>query len=207
MSGSNLISPLLDGFVMGPPISSHHGIRCCPAMRHNSDSKYIVKIISVPASQSQLDALLLTGAYKDPGEAMDYFKALADEITAEADLLSRISAGEGFLPMGFVINNGKFTGMVAVTHESVRGRNLCNGVSAGGDCLGDPDLQRITAVNISGVGLPCIGSAGDQEFASCQRVNVFVTPVSSAAAARFSSEASQSALSTAPEIPPAKFLA
>lgn len=98
MSGSNLISPLLDGFVMGPPISSHHGIRCCPAMRHNSDSKYIVKIISVPASQSQLDALLLTGAYKDPGEAMDYFKALADEITAEADLLSRISAGEGFLP-------------------------------------------------------------------------------------------------------------
>ena len=98
LSGPNLISPLLDGFVMGPPISSHHGIRCCPAMRHNSDNKYIVKIVSVPASQSQLDALLLTGAYKDPGEAVDYFKALADDLAAEADLLSKLSTGEGFLP-------------------------------------------------------------------------------------------------------------
>lgn len=98
MSGPNLISPLLDGFVMGPPISSHHGIRCCPAMKHDSDNKYIVKIVSVPGSQTQLDALLFTGAYKDAGEAMDYFKALADGIADEADLLSELSAGEGFLP-------------------------------------------------------------------------------------------------------------
>ena len=78
MSAPKLISPLLDGFVMGPPISNHHGVRCCPAMKHNSDNKYIVKIVSVPASQSQLDALLLTGAYNDPGEAMDYFKLKLD---------------------------------------------------------------------------------------------------------------------------------
>jgi len=98
LSGPNLISPLLDGFVMGPPISSHHGIRCYPAMKHDSDNKYIVKIISVPASQSQLDALLHTGAYKDPGEAMDYFSSLANDIAEEADLLTSISEREGFLP-------------------------------------------------------------------------------------------------------------
>ena len=98
MSAPKLISPLLDGFVMGPPISSHHGVRCCPAMKHNSDNKYIVKIVSVPASQSQLDALLLTGAYNDPGEAMDYFKSLAEGVTDDADMLRTVSRLEGFLP-------------------------------------------------------------------------------------------------------------
>ena len=98
MSGPNLISPLLDGFVMGPPISSHHGIRCCPAMKHDSDNKYIVKIISVPASQSQLNALLLTGAYKDHGEALDYFSGQADRIVDEAVHLTNLSERGGFLP-------------------------------------------------------------------------------------------------------------
>lgn len=97
MSDARLISPLLDGFAMGAPISSHHGIRCCPAMRKNSDKKYIVKIISVPASQVQLDALLLTGAYKDPAAAMDYFKSVVDGIVAEAELLQKLSKLEGFL--------------------------------------------------------------------------------------------------------------
>ena len=98
MSGPNLISPLLDGFVMGPPISSHHGIRCCPAMKHNSDNKYIVKISSVPSSQAQLAALLLTGVSNDPGEAMDHFRSVAEGITKEADLLTDISVNDGFLP-------------------------------------------------------------------------------------------------------------
>ena len=97
MSEPKLISPLLDGFVMGPPISSHYGVRCCPAMKHNSDNKYIVKIISVPASQAQLEALLLTGAYQNPGDAMDYFKALADGIMEDADLLTKLSQQGGFL--------------------------------------------------------------------------------------------------------------
>lgn len=98
MSEPKLISPLLDGFAMGAPISSHHGVRCCPAMRQNSDSKYIIKIISVPASQVQLDALLYTGVYKDPGEAMDYFKAQAEEIQKETEYLQTVSSLEGFLP-------------------------------------------------------------------------------------------------------------
>ena len=74
MSDPKIISPLLDGFAMGAPISSHHGVRCCPAMRQNSDSKYIVKVLSFPASQVQLDALLLTGAYTDKNSALAYFK-------------------------------------------------------------------------------------------------------------------------------------
>ncbi len=98
MSDKKLISPLLDGFTLGNPMSNRSGVRCYPAIKENSDRKYIVKQISVPASQVQLDALLLTGAYKDPGDAMDYFKSQADEIVEEAQWLQKLSRLEGFLP-------------------------------------------------------------------------------------------------------------
>ncbi len=98
MSDPKLISPLLDGFIMGNPMSSHDGVRCCPALKENSENKYIVKIISVPPSQVQLEALLLTGAYKDPADAMDYFTAVAEGIVQEAGILTRLSKLEGFLP-------------------------------------------------------------------------------------------------------------
>ena len=98
MSEQKPVSPLLDGFVVGNPMSTRNGVRCCPAMKENSTEKYIVKIISVPASQVQLDALLLTGAYKDPAEAMDYFKEVADGIVREAEFLNTVAKLEGFLP-------------------------------------------------------------------------------------------------------------
>ena len=97
MSELKLVSPLLDGFEMGEPISDHNGVRCCPAMKENSDDKYIVKVISVPASQKQLDALLLTGAYRDTAAAAEYFKELAEETVKEARLLQQLAKLEGFL--------------------------------------------------------------------------------------------------------------
>ena len=70
MSEFKLISPLLDGFIMGDPISDHHGVRCCPAMHTETEHKYIVKIISIPATQTQVDALLLTGAYSNKEDVL-----------------------------------------------------------------------------------------------------------------------------------------
>ena len=93
MSDPKLISPMLDDFDMGNPISEHHGVRCCPAMRKNTDEKYIVKIISVPASQTKLDALLLTGAYPDKASALVYFKDVADGIIEEKRILDDCCAG------------------------------------------------------------------------------------------------------------------
>jgi len=98
VSEPKLISPLLDGFVMGSPISSHDGVVCCPAMKADSDDKYIVKIISIPASQVKLDALLLAGAFHDRDSALAYFRELADGVVEEAVLLQRLSRLEGFLP-------------------------------------------------------------------------------------------------------------
>ena len=98
MSQPKLISPLLDNFLMGEPFSKHHGVQCCPAMKKDTDEKYIVKIISVPASQVQLDALLLTGAYPDKESAAVYFKEIADGVVAESQTLQKLSQLEGFIP-------------------------------------------------------------------------------------------------------------
>lgn len=97
LSEPKLISPMLDNFAMGDPISSHHGVRCCPAMASNSDKKYIVKIISIPASQVQLDALLLTGAYHSSAEALSYFRSLSEDVVKEAETLQKLSQMEGFV--------------------------------------------------------------------------------------------------------------
>ena len=97
MSEPKLISPLLDGFSMGDPISSHDGVSCCPALKENSEKRYIVKIISIPASQIQLDALLLTGAYKEPSAALDYFRELSEGVEKEAACLKNLARLDGFL--------------------------------------------------------------------------------------------------------------
>lgn len=98
MSEPKLISPMLDNFVMGDAISNHHGISCYPAMENGTDNKYIVKVISVPASPAQMDALLLTGAYSDEETALGYFKDLAEDVVKEVNILKVLSQQEGFLP-------------------------------------------------------------------------------------------------------------
>lgn len=89
---------ILDNFTLGNPISEHHGVICYPAIKENTNKKYIVKIITVPANQAQFDALLIAGAYKDPSDAMEYFRSNGERILNEADFLNNLSKIEGFLP-------------------------------------------------------------------------------------------------------------
>lgn len=96
MSEPKLISPLLNNHIMGEPISDHFGVRCCPALHSETDHKFIIKIISMPASARQLAALVLSGAYPSREEALLYFRRLADEVIAEAKLLQHLSELEGF---------------------------------------------------------------------------------------------------------------
>ena len=104
MSDPKLISPLLDNFAMGDPITDHDGVRCCPAIKNETDEKFIVKIVSVPATAVQLDALLLSGAYSDKEAALAYYKTLAEDITNEAEVLNKLAQVEGFAQIdGFQI--------------------------------------------------------------------------------------------------------
>ncbi len=98
MSEPKLISPMLDGCMMGQAISSHHGVSCYPVIQKSTGEKYIVKVISIPASSVQLDALLLTGAYPDAQSADAYFSQCAKDILQEHTILERLSRQEGFCP-------------------------------------------------------------------------------------------------------------
>lgn len=98
MSEPKLIRPMLDGFAMGQSISSHHGVQCYPAMPGDSDRRYIVKIISIPASPVQMEALLLSGACANREAALGYFKDLADGVGEEVQILKNLARLEGFLP-------------------------------------------------------------------------------------------------------------
>lgn len=97
MSEPRLISPMLDNFIMGGPISDHSGVRCCPAMENETDEKYIVKVISIPASPSQMDALLLTGAYPDEASVLSYFSDLTEIVLDEINTLDTLAEQEGFI--------------------------------------------------------------------------------------------------------------
>lgn len=90
------ISPLLDNFAAGGAISDHHGIRCYPAINEATGDKYIVKVISIPPSRTQLDAFLLSGAYADEASALVYFKEQAEDVVKEAEVLEKLSQLEGF---------------------------------------------------------------------------------------------------------------
>ena len=98
MSEAKINSLTLDDLMIGEPISEHHGIKCCPAIHEATEERYIVKFISIPASQVQLDALLLTGAYPTPAQAMEYFRDRAEEVLQEVKTLDRLHSMEGFLP-------------------------------------------------------------------------------------------------------------
>ena len=97
MSEPKLISPMLDNFVMGDPISDRNGVRSCPAMDDVTGKKYIVKIISTPASNTQLDAMLLTGAFENKDQAIAYYHDIAQGIMKEINILKKLADLEGFM--------------------------------------------------------------------------------------------------------------
>ncbi len=97
MSELKRISPMLDDFDVGGVVSEHAGVRCYPAMRKGTDDRYIIKTVSIPASQTQLDALLLTGAFTDAAAALTYFQDLTNRTVEELEILQQLSLAEGFM--------------------------------------------------------------------------------------------------------------
>lgn len=98
MSEATRDTSILDELIIGDPMSQRQGVKCCPAIRESTDERYIVKILSIPASQVQLDALLLTGAYTTPAHALEYFHKRAEDVLEEVNTLKQLHAMEGFLP-------------------------------------------------------------------------------------------------------------
>ena len=99
MSDLKAVSPLTDGFAIGEPIHSHFGVSCYPAIHTVSKEKFILKRISIPESQSQIDALLLTGACADEAAVREYYKNVVEELRHEIELQQQISSLPGFAPI------------------------------------------------------------------------------------------------------------
>lgn len=79
------VSPLLDAMEVGECFAKHNGV-CCFHIRHpESGREFVLKHISVPATQDQVEALLLTGAYADKDEADAYYRKEAEALIHEAE--------------------------------------------------------------------------------------------------------------------------
>ena len=98
MSEPRYVSPMLDGFSLGQSISDHSGVSCYPAMREDSEKRYIVKKISLPASQVQVEALLLTGVFRDAEAVRSYYEELAHGVQREIQTLNSLAEQRGFVP-------------------------------------------------------------------------------------------------------------
>ena len=73
MSELKLVSPLLDQMSVEEEIAGHNGCTCY-ALRHvQSGERFVVKRISVPASDLQVRALILSGAYPDDAAVHAYY--------------------------------------------------------------------------------------------------------------------------------------
>ena len=91
LADANNVSPLLDEFSLGSPYSSHNGIICCPAIHAVTKEKFILKQISIPESQTQVNAMLLTGACADKAAAQRYYADITQGLVEEIHLLERLA--------------------------------------------------------------------------------------------------------------------
>ncbi len=96
MSEPRLISPILDGFEISNVIRQHDGVLSCAVREIQSDSLFMLKILSIPASAVQMDAMLMTGAFSGRTEANAYYKEQARSILNEAKTLRHLTTLGGF---------------------------------------------------------------------------------------------------------------
>jgi len=90
LSELKLISPLLDGLELVRTIQASGGTTVCLMRRASGGQEYILKLISVPESQTQVDALLLTGAAADEEAAKKYYEQVVDDYQQEFAILETV---------------------------------------------------------------------------------------------------------------------
>ena len=97
MSEARLISPILDGLELNETISCRDGAHTIAATEIDSGKRFVVKIVSVPTSDAQMDALLNSGAFINRIEANSYFKEQARAILNEAKILRQMATTSNFI--------------------------------------------------------------------------------------------------------------
>ena len=90
MSELKLISPLLDGLELVHTIQTSGSASVCLLRRAQDGKEYVLKLISVPESQTQVDALILTGAAADEEAAKAYYEQVVEDYQNELSSLDAL---------------------------------------------------------------------------------------------------------------------
>ena len=74
MSELKMVSPLLDQMVVERESPGHNG-RTCYILRNTANGeRFVLKLLSVPESDQQIRALILSGAYADEAAVHAYYR-------------------------------------------------------------------------------------------------------------------------------------
>lgn len=92
MAELKLVSPLLTNMEVESCVSTHGATSVYVVKSIKSNQTYILKHISVPESQKQVDALIFTGAAADEEEAQKYYKQVVTDYQNELETLEALSA-------------------------------------------------------------------------------------------------------------------
>ena len=84
------VSPLLDAMEIGECFARHDGASCYWIRHPESGREFVLKHISIPAGEGQVQALLLTGAYANEEEADAYYHEEAESLLQEAENRKRL---------------------------------------------------------------------------------------------------------------------
>lgn len=85
MSELKIISPLLDGLTVEKELGGHNGQVCYALRQQTGSERFVLKILSLPSSESKVQALLLSGAYPDEAAVHSYYSGVAEDLRRELE--------------------------------------------------------------------------------------------------------------------------
>ncbi len=91
-----LISPLLDGMEVVSCLADGSGVSVYLLRSSRNGQTYVLKHISIPESQTQVDALLFTGAAADEEAAQHYYEQLVEDYKDELADLDMLRSSANF---------------------------------------------------------------------------------------------------------------
>ncbi len=91
MPDFNMVTPLLDGMDVEKELSVHNGRACYLLTHTESKEQFVLKHMSVPATDSQIRALILSGAYADEAAVHEYYGRVVEDMKQELRLGQKLA--------------------------------------------------------------------------------------------------------------------
>ncbi len=96
MSDFRMVSPLLDGYTVDKTVMTQRDRTWYSVTHIATKEQFVLKHLSVPASDAQVRALILSGIYTNENDVLAYYTALVSDIKRELELGKKLSETECF---------------------------------------------------------------------------------------------------------------